>query len=667
VDTKRHPALTSPWKIGFLVSLMLIFLSIGVNYFIFRTFNLSWSSIGFNQGSWFFHREQFVKELLPLVAFIAFACLVAYFAISSAVRRYKAFLDSGHDYRRLIKAIKSSDDLDGENFARRLGKYPELRKFLTNVRDQVRSKEKELKTREDKLNKCGNDGEFKETFEKECRTLAEAVPDLVLGEVHEDLHITSEGLARIEENLRSLSVSGQEHMDSDDREQIRGVVDELKQAGSDLASRLSESSIELEASCSTAKELEKQLSDLAASIMEADDSLPQMAKDDGIQIMKQSLKTLQTLCEELSEVGEESKSIAINTALRAGSGEGAVEDMIQLAEDVRKVALKFIDLSRSFGDTCEQMHNIAGKLESERDQLDRLSGANSELAPSVGALKNKISLWVERIIILNDHLKNAEDIVDLSLVPIEEKLSGFTGDILQDSSEVQLEEGGSQNELAAETHSEKTSDNEFELETVDSSAFGGGNSLTADMPDSSADSQEILGIEKNPEHIFSQHDEAGEKQFDQTEEQVHVDVCSDLDHEAEFDELPADRENQPDVAVSEDSADAERIVQAEEDEVAVAPKNQSHQALISEENNYDAEKIEGQVAFDLTENENGIDHEFTDSANKINEKPASVDEDITGIELPSLNQGSADDAGNDEMIEDDEAIDLYSLGAVDIG
>jgi hypothetical protein len=667
VYTKRPPVLTSPWKIGFLVSLLLIFLSIGVNYIIFRTFNLSWSSVGFRQGSWFFHREEFVNEMLPLVAIIAIASLVAYFVITSAVRKYKAYLDSGHDYRRLISVIENSDDLDGENFARRLGKYPELRKFLISVRDQVRCKEKELKDWENKLKKRSTGEEQKEKFEKECRTLAEALPDLIQGEIDEDLHITSPGLTCIEDKLRSISEREHGEISGDVSGQVEEMVAELRNVGSDLRKHLGESSKELEASCTTAKELEEQLSALFNHLEDADESTSGLTENNDVQKLRQSLKSLQTQCEELSELGEETKSVAINTALRAGSGEGTVEDMIQLAEDVRKVALKFLNMSQSFGEIYECMHPVVGRIESELGNFQRQSGANAELVSSFGVLKNKMTLWVERIIVLNDHLKNAEETVDLSLIPIDEKLSAFNGELQRDPEAVQLEESGLHDESPVDKDLEQLTGKEFELETVDSCAFGDRDPIAFDLPDSDAESQEIPGIEKNPERIFSQPDETGEGRKAPVEEQAPADVQAGLDDKGGFEELPVEDESQNEPAASEASVKVDTLERTEETELNIIPSMQSHAASASQQKDYTAEKLEGQVTFDLTGSANENDEEIVDSVSMEEIETGPVEKTVTGEEVTTWEPNSKEAPGDVDVDENDEVIDLYSLGAVDIG
>jgi hypothetical protein len=618
---------------------------------------------------------------MPLVALITIASLIAYFAITSAVRKYKAFLDSGHDYRRLISAIEKFDDLDGENFARRLGKYPELRKFLTSVRDQIRRKERELEDREKKFKKqMRNDGD-NEKFEKECRTLAEAVSDLIRGEVHEDLHITSPGLASIENNLRSFSLDGQETPAGDFREQIGDVIDEFRQAGDKLKSHLSESSTELEASCNAARDLEEQLSAISASFDNAGDVTPGATENLDLEALKQSLKTMQQLCNELSEVGEESKSVAISAALRAGAGEVAVDDVIRLAEDVRKVALNFIELSRSFGDTCDRMRTGVDKIESDSGRLKQLSVANTGVVDSIGALKNKMSLWVERIIVLNDHLKTAEDTANLSLIPINEKLSALSGESERDSCGVNPVEMGPGEETGEDTTEDTTLDeksaNEFELETVDSCAFGGKSPLAFDLPDAGGGAQGIPGIEKNPEHIFTQHEEAGDVEESRVEESHMEDTLaqeqaplapdSAPDTEAAFEELPPeseDTQDEPEAGAALEVDGEERI---DPDELELVSEDENLRTSTPRGGGFTADRLEGQVAFDLSDDAGSENEEMESLPNALDETSHQMEEAALADDIAAYQEDPGDSIGEDDALEDEKAVDLYSLGAVDIG
>ena len=123
MDRNKPPALTSPWKIGFFVSLLLVALSIGVGFFITRSFDVSWTWVEFGDGSWSswkFHLDSFMREMLPLVVAVPLCSLISYFLIAGAVRKYKAYLDSGLDYKNLVRSIRRIEDLQDEGRIKKL-------------------------------------------------------------------------------------------------------------------------------------------------------------------------------------------------------------------------------------------------------------------------------------------------------------------------------------------------------------------------------------------------------------------------------------------------------------------------------------------------------------------------------------------------------------------
>ena len=132
----KRPALTSPWKIGFLVSLLVVATSIGVGFFITRMFGLSWTWIEFGGEltSWTFHRDAFLNEMLPLVVLVPIVALIGYFVIAGGVRRYRKYIDSGADYKRLIRSLRKIEDIEDDRQIRGLSGHPELRDFLLAVR-----------------------------------------------------------------------------------------------------------------------------------------------------------------------------------------------------------------------------------------------------------------------------------------------------------------------------------------------------------------------------------------------------------------------------------------------------------------------------------------------------------------------------------------------------
>jgi hypothetical protein len=121
------------------------------------------------------------------------------------------------------------------------------------------------------------------------------------------------------------------------------------------------------------------------------------------------------------ELGEEAKGIAISTALQAGSGEGTLADLIQLAEDVREIATKFADMAQSFKAATNQVKSSVASLEIFSGPSGKRGSMLEDVVSAAGSLANKVSLWVERVLILSDKMKNIEQTFNLSLGSLEEK------------------------------------------------------------------------------------------------------------------------------------------------------------------------------------------------------------------------------------------------------
>ena len=89
-----------------------------------------------------------MREMATLVMLVPVLSLFSYFVITSGVRKYKAYLDSGLDYKHLVKSITNIEDLTDEKRIKKLGAYPELRDFLMKIKNSVAEREAALKKRE---------------------------------------------------------------------------------------------------------------------------------------------------------------------------------------------------------------------------------------------------------------------------------------------------------------------------------------------------------------------------------------------------------------------------------------------------------------------------------------------------------------------------------------
>ncbi len=150
-DSKKKPVLTSPWKIGMFVSLMLLVVSFGVGYYLVNVYKIDLTWLHGDASKWIVDSFAFFKEIYPLVAGVVLIALVTYFMIASAVRRYKFYLDSGQDYRKMISLADSVDDLTNPAQIARLSNYPELQEILRNYGDQIREISEEMNQKEKEM------------------------------------------------------------------------------------------------------------------------------------------------------------------------------------------------------------------------------------------------------------------------------------------------------------------------------------------------------------------------------------------------------------------------------------------------------------------------------------------------------------------------------------
>ena len=153
----KPPVLTSPWKIGFFVSLILVTVSAAVAYFFVRESNLTWTLPQWTDwnsvvGS-LMQNEGTIFELWPVLVIVVLTSLLSYLVITQAGRKYKRYLDSGLDYKRLLATIREIEDLNNKERIDALKHQPDLRDFLLKIRATIEKREKDLDSREEALNK----------------------------------------------------------------------------------------------------------------------------------------------------------------------------------------------------------------------------------------------------------------------------------------------------------------------------------------------------------------------------------------------------------------------------------------------------------------------------------------------------------------------------------
>lgn len=381
----KRPALTSPWKIGFLVSLLLVAVSIGVGYLITRSFGLNWSWIEFH-GTWTdftFHQQQFMTQMLPLVVLVPVMALLAHLAISGAVRKYRKYLDSGADYRRLIQTLGKIENLDDEAPIRKLSNYPELRDLLLKVRTSVVEREQALESREAELT-AGEDDPSPEgaadTMDAEVDVLISAVMAGPEG-FHRELALSAPGLKRIENALR-------EHMPATDHaaadQELAALRSDIESQSAALRAALAGIREELSQNEQNARALETEMSNLRAH---ANVSAPPAEAGEGVERAVSRLDSISTV---LKSLGEETRAVAINTALEATASDASGEAVVKLADGVRDMAAKFNGVAQQW----EEASGMARKAFA-------VPGEDSpRLGDALDTLSHKVNRWVEHSVML---------------------------------------------------------------------------------------------------------------------------------------------------------------------------------------------------------------------------------------------------------------------------
>jgi ABC-type transporter Mla subunit MlaD len=418
--------LTSPWKIGFFVSLMLVFVSIGVAYYFTRTFSLSWGINAFepslrwlNNEVWtpMMNGKGFLVQIAPLIALVGVTALLSFIVIAQAVRKYKRYLDSGLDYKNLLSSLQEIDDFEERGQIEKLRNHPELKTFLVRIRDRMADRTRELNEREKALENRVQSAEQKKEeeltkrFGFECERLVDAI-QRGIGDLPDELGLTMIEAQRVEEALRQRSqVDGEESSGLSKRD-YQAPFNDLRRTSATMQKRIAEVANELAEGRQGAKQIESQLTELSASNPANGETIDVAEVEKQMRAIRNSTKTMDTLATTLGLLGEEAKGIAINTALQAGSGRATQKDMVQLAEDLKAIAARFTDLSKSY-------LGVTGKVQGANNQL---RAQWSQLAPqvdpstsSVESIASKMSLWVERIVVLSDKVTNLKEAYDREL------------------------------------------------------------------------------------------------------------------------------------------------------------------------------------------------------------------------------------------------------------
>jgi hypothetical protein len=389
---RKLPALTSPWKVGFLVALLLVVTALGVSYFISGTFGVAWHWIkvgGLSPTTWSFNFGAFIDEMVPLLLLTSALAFAAYGLVAGAVRRYKAYVDSGVEYKQLLRSIKSIDDLEDEQLVDALKQHPELREFMMSMKNRVAAAERQQAEGGRRRGDAGaaKRGPERETLGSECGILASAMMNGRDGFAGE-LALTIPELKQVERAMRKHFA---------DQPPARAAADpargELEAMRSSVRGAVASVRRDVDACVAGAREVESSLTALRQGI-EALAASP--SGGDGVAA---AIKQVDATAGALAMLGEETRRIAIAAALQASGG--AEGESIQVADEVRTVATRF-------NTVAQQWKQFTRALEAAAGGSRPVDQTRAALIAAAGAAANKASLWSERAAALVEQVRGIE-------------------------------------------------------------------------------------------------------------------------------------------------------------------------------------------------------------------------------------------------------------------
>ena len=346
----KKPVLTSPWKIGTMVALMLIGTSFGVGYYMVSVYDIDLYWLSSDVSKWVVDSYQFFKEIYPAAAGVVLLSLFTYFVIASAVRRYKYYLNSGQDYRKMISLADSIDDLTNPAQIARLSEYPELQGVLRNYGDQIHEISEGMENCEEEMRSVDLEVEIESILEG--KGMNETLAD-------------GKWWASIARKIQAWSVEN-----ADGTKNLRKQSEAARQAAG-MASLSCGKVIETVAGAS------ENILDIVRSVGELNvvaeglgtgAAAESGSPSDAIAAIEIAASALEERGSLIHELSEESNGLALNIALMAARGEATEQDLAQLAEKVRSTAERF------------------GKLGRELESLARTVADNSRNAKSTSCV-----------------------------------------------------------------------------------------------------------------------------------------------------------------------------------------------------------------------------------------------------------------------------------------
>ncbi len=373
--SEKRPVLTSPWKIGMFVALMLVVTSFGVGYYLVNVYNISLTWLNTTDSKWVVDSFGFFKEMYPMVAGVILIALIAYFTIASAVRRYKSYLSSGQDYRKMISLAGSIDDLTNPAQIAKLSNYPELQGILRNYGDQIREISGELSSRVDESQSVDLEMEIESVLS------GKGINETILeGKWYESL-------------VRKVAdhVSGSEGGKDDRSEAGRQVIARAALSFGKWMESLGGSNDDI-------IEIARAVGSLNNTVKELENVGPAKQATDGgnahqvVTDIREALVILDDGSRAMNEFSEENNGLALNIALMAARGDISEQDLAQFAEKVRSTAERFNKLGMQISDTSRRIGTGLQTLETGTVSPAGLSPDTSGITESLSEISNMIEM-----------------------------------------------------------------------------------------------------------------------------------------------------------------------------------------------------------------------------------------------------------------------------------
>ena len=310
-------------------------MSVGVACYLVSFYHVSLAWLKTGSGGWSIDSLSFFKEAFPLAAAVVIISLVSYFIITSAVRRYKFYLDSGQDYRTMISLAESIDDLTNPAQIARLSSYPELQTVLRNYGDQVREISRDLAQQEHSANTDELQSEIENLLRGEDAGIeagAKREGASVLEKVRDHVESNRARIEKLQKQVESARRSYGRAALAYGR-----IVEAISGAGEGL--------LAITTSIGELTSVAERLAENPAAARSGGAGSQEKVLRRIVSDMESSVRKLEDGGRVLHEFSEENNGIAINLALMAARGHVNEHDLATFAERVRSTAERFHKLS----------------------------------------------------------------------------------------------------------------------------------------------------------------------------------------------------------------------------------------------------------------------------------------------------------------------------------